>query len=284
MNTDISWIWNSPKLNALAEANFKRYVAILYQLFVEQKVKFDALIVGGNTGLIAGRIAQMVFDKTSSPRPPMISIPHQRERKKEPNTSAPERTNKVLALNVYNQSYDFKIPKITNLLFVDDEICKGTNALACLNAAIEAGACAEHVDYYIVAEDQNFIPSGYPKNVSIHFCPFAKGISGLNNTIVYITPHELEQPLKKIHAETKQILMILMGIPIRNKTIPQDNFDYLLNARAAVGIPELGELMTKMSKLLYKLIDDGINEYKSGSIDLKDFSYTSEILARTDNA
>ncbi len=284
MDTDISWIWESPKLNLLAETNFKRYIAILYMLLIEKEISFDALIAGGNTGLIMGRLAQLTFDRLGISKPPMLSIPHQRARRSDPATDLPERTNKVFALGVYNQIYDFNVPKIGNLLFIDDEISKGTNAYTCAISVLDSGASKSKLEYYIVAEDQNFVPKDYPSNINIHFHPFAKLIKGLNNTIVYITPPELEGPLKKITSNsTKKAMMILMGLPIRDKTISQDNFDYLLNARASIEISHLGELMAEMSHLISKLIDEGIQEYKTGKINLSDFDYTKAILKRDSN-
>ena len=69
---DLLWLWDSPKLNLLAEAYFKRFVAVLYHLIIEEQLFFDLLIAGGNSNLVMTRYTQMVYDRLGKPRPPLL--------------------------------------------------------------------------------------------------------------------------------------------------------------------------------------------------------------------
>ena len=74
MQKSLLWLWDSPKLNDLAEANFKRCVAVLRRLIVEERTSFDLLMACGNTGLVLSRYTQMVYHHLNLTPPPLLKI------------------------------------------------------------------------------------------------------------------------------------------------------------------------------------------------------------------
>lgn len=278
MQQDINWIWKSPKLKQLSIANFKRYIATLYKLTVIDKIKFDTIVVGGNTGLIMGHWAQMFFDQQNIERPILLKTTPQRYYPK----SEEEVDNSILTLDLENQIYDYKINSIKNILFVDDEIYKGTTAETCIKAIIYAIGEKELINYYIVAEDQGFNMPNYGSNVISHFYPFAKEIEGLNNVITYLTPSEIYRAVKGSLSEKmdidKYILNILMSLSSRDKNLLFDGFDYRLNylAEQALTLETIDKLKHDFELFIRRLIADAVAEYNNGRIQLDDYSYINE--------
>lgn len=285
MKQNLDWIWTSSKLPLLAKANFKRYIATLYKLVIEDNTKFDIIISGGNTGMIMGRWAQLFFDVAKVERPIFITTTPQRFKPSKKNGDQNRLDNSVLNLDIQNQFYNYNItPKNTeNILFVDDEISRGLTADICIESLKKVFG-NKPLNYYIVAEDQGYIPNKYGANIETHFIPFAKEIEGLNNIVIYLTPNDIYQKVKNaISVESdrdKYIVNVLMDLPSRNKGILFDGYDYKFNYEVANSVSDIQNLKREFSKYVNNLIADAILEYKNGKIDLKNNEYIREFLVK----
>ncbi len=281
---DLLWLWASPKLNELAEANFKRFVAVLFHLIVEEQVSFDLQIAAGNTGLVMARYTQMVYRHLRKAHPPLLRLapiwtPPDGE--KQPVGSS------LLACDLANQVRDANLDDgraLNRVLFVDDEIAGGITVRESMRLlGVALGKQEFTLD--IVAEDQGFELGQFPPQIHPRFIPFSKGIKGFFNIALYWLPYEVDKPMTSRFSDGVMPISIrhtvLLDLPARNKTVPLSGYTYQMNQIAMEKIPELERVKTMLMEFVGKLIEGGIKGYQSGSINLSDDSYRERIIFST---
>lgn len=268
----------------LAQNNFKRFVATLYKLSSEDGIKFDTIIVGGNTGLSMARFTQMFYEVTGLNCPNVLKITPQRYK---PGTTLEQEKpknlfdNSILIHDVKNQIRDYKLKNIQNILFVDDEIYLGTTAKACIDILANIFS-DKQLSYTVIAEDSGFEAFPIPNNVQMQFIPFSKEIDGFYNVIMSIIPSHINASFEKIFPDEEvpfhKRINILLNLPTRDKNILLSGFNYSLNAIAKDKIPNLEKLQREFESYLTDLIQKGIEEYSNGIIDLNDYSYRDKYI------
>lgn len=249
----------------------KRFVGMIYKLLQEEQKHFDVLLVGGNSGLMMGRITQEIFDKLNVKRPPLIAIPFVK--------CKPEREGSIRNFigifqdEIRDQIGNINFKDFKNVLFVDDEIGDGCTADVCMEALLKAtGTDSKLVNYYIVAEDHGFKASNI-KSVNAIYYPFARKNIDVNNIISYCIPAVIDQQIRKVlpndlyHA--KRRFNVLLDLPSRDKKQLFSNYNYQLNEKVRQNISNIEELKTDFQIFLSKLISNGIEEYKKGKINFK---------------
>lgn len=250
----------------LGAIRLKRFVGMIYKLLQEDKKRFDVLLVGGNSGLMMGRITHEVFDQMNVKRPPLIAIPFRRK---------PE-TEESFQDEIKDQIRKSNIKEIKNVLFVDDEIGDGCTADGCMEALLKAtGTDKKSINYYIVAEDHGF-KATHIKSVKAIYYPFARKSTGLNNTICYCIPIVIDRKIKKILPDdfyhAKRRFNVLLDLPGRDKKQLSSGYNYHLNEKVSQNVPNIEELKSDFLLFLRKLIFTGIEEYKNGKIEFNDIN------------
>lgn len=260
MTSSFDWIWSSPKLAQLAEANLKRYFATLHKLLVEDHKTYDVILAAGNSGLIMARYAQMLYEHLGLDTPIVIKVAPQRY----------EPGKEEVSDNLMDNS----------ILYVDDEIGEGTTIHACADMLKRITPDGNRLLIDIVAEDQEYVPSENWANINISLIPFAHEIDGLNNIVMYLIPQSIHQALGSTDDSCKKKVAVLLGIPSRSKQQLLDGFDYSMNYLKQKEIANLENLMTEFQQYIADIMIQGIDEYKQGKIDLGDDSYRNEYLVK----
>jgi hypothetical protein len=282
-------IWERVNLAGLSEMNFKRFAAALYRLIELDCQAFDMILVGGNTGLVMAKFAQLVYEHLGKVAPYVIKTTPQRYIPGKEETEDNLFDNSILELDIRNQLIDYRIPSGANVLFVDDEISAGTTAKVCLTALANALLDPlKQINFHIIAEDQGYRGldlenSGLGEKVSVVFLPFAPGIDGLSNVITYVVPHEIKLHLSNIFPDhllsPHKLCNILLDLPVRDKDTALCGFSYRLNRIARESIPELAQLQIGFLQYVRRLVEEAVKEYKAGQLDLEDREYIQRYIS-----
>ncbi|TLS51566.1 hypothetical protein FE782_13755 [Paenibacillus antri] len=280
-------IWERVDLNGLAEANVKRFAATIYALIEERRTPFDLLLVGGNTGVVMARLALLVYERLRKTPPYVVKTTPQRY---EPGREEREENlydNSILELDVGNQLADYRISEVGKALFVDDEISAGTTARICLRALLSAlPASPDPIEVWIVAEDQGFRGKALGelgRPAEVRFMPFAPGVDGLSNVVTYVVPYDIKTALNETFPDDvlspPLLCNLLLDLPIRDKTVALSGFHYRYHRIARERIPELPAMQRRFLQLLRRLVDEGIEAYRSGALDLAGETYVRQYIA-----
>lgn len=271
-------------LEGLAQANFKRFVATIYQLIAVEGIAFDLMIVSGDTGLVMARLTQMIYRYLNMEPPYLVKIPLHRFLPGRAETPENLFDNSILVLDIMNQLIDYKIKKVDKVLFVDDEINRGITAMECLKLLIKTLSEPDNMrlDYFIVAEDFGFKGFRTPENVAVIFRPFSKNpfprdVKWIIHVIMYLIPKDISCYLKSLPISRTNKFNILLGTPSRDKRYLLSGFDYRLNQMAKEKIPNLNKLKCEFERFIFQLIHEAIEEYKKEIINLNDFDYAKQL-------
>ncbi len=239
---DLLWLWDSPKLNKLAEANFKRFVAVLCHLILDEQQSFDLQIAGGNTGLVMSRYAQIIYDRLGKPRPPLLKSATRWTALNQEDIPADDT---VLSFDFANQIRDANLDDgrpLHRVLFVDDEITQAVTSRSSMRLLGDALGKREF-ELHIIAEDHFFQPDSFPPEIDLHFHPFSKGMKGFCNIVLYWLPWEVESCMTSRFSDEVMPIqfrhLVLLDLPSRDKTIPLSGFSYQMNQIAREQVPEL---------------------------------------------
>lgn len=264
------WVYRR-KLGAI---RLKRFVAMIYKLLQEEEKQFDVVLVGGNSGLMMGRITEKIFDQLNIKRPTLIAIPFVRYDSEKEESIGNFIDNSDFQDEIRDQLRNTNDNDVKNVLFVDDEIGNGCTAEGCIKALLKAtGTDNRSINYFIVAEDHGFKASSIT-SAKVFYHPFAVKITGLNNVICHCIPNVIDRKIRKILPDavyhSKRRLNVLLDLPSRDKKHPASGYNYQLNEKVRQYIPNLEELKEDFMVFLSKLITDGIEEYKNGKIYFSD--------------
>jgi adenine/guanine phosphoribosyltransferase-like PRPP-binding protein len=234
--------------SSIAVDRLERYAARLYSLI--NKREFDLVVMAGNSGLVMGEIAKMVYEYAERPFPPHIAIPVYRD-----NT-------------VHDDRYE--INKATEVLFVDDEIATGTSAKFCIEAILRSLTNVSHVNFTIVAENMFFEWHYRIPGVSVYFYSYGKTIHGLTNNISHVLNDRDFNTLRKyipIHGEKKQVLAMLLSGKVKVK----DNdgnwcFDETIEGKVVARTKNYAGIKRSVVSDISIYIKSGIDKYKDEKI------------------
>lgn len=251
-------------LYLLGMRNFKKFVEVICYLLLEEHKKFDLIVGSGNSGVVVAKYTELIYKELNIPCPPIIHIPvlrYRGERDREENRF----DNSVLLPEIKEKLKDCKLEKLTNVLFVDDEIGLGITAKTCLELLIQA-TNAHNITYTVVAEDQG-VSWGKDLPSKIEFYPFAQEWPGLNNVILWFMPGNISHPIEAMSDEIKgshSVMNIILGLPIKEKgtDIQVPSFTEKYNQIALERVPNLPTLREEAINIIHEFIVQGINDYK----------------------
>jgi hypoxanthine phosphoribosyltransferase len=252
----------------LGESRFYGFCRVIKDLAVKQNKQFDLVVAVGNTGLIMGKFAEMIYQELDLVFPPQLTVPFVRFQKGFEENVDKLFDNSYLLPEIIEQIKN--IAELKNVLFVDDEIGRGITAKTCLkllNQALADLGKPSVREYYVVAEDMNFQFSvlEFPE---IRFVPYAKDTHGINNVIFFITPEKFQKPIREVLGDERQfaffkITSLLLGLPVKDHkdALPVYTDEYLKIAQAK--IPDFAKLQTGYQEHLKKLIKNCLNKFIS---------------------
>lgn len=264
-------------LRPLAIRHFKRFIAVLYYLIAEKKIKFDLILGAGDSGILLTKITELLYSKLNLNPPLALALPIVRFKYtyiRYQGQPLELFDNSVLISKAKEKLKDLK--KLENILYVDDEIAYGVTlneAVKVLLKAINEDKFTKDIKLTIVAEDQEFNPKEFFENVLLEMYPFAKRVKGIHGVINYMVPWEIEKQIKNHFSEeeagSKVRLNMLLSLPskekeiIEDKLMPMPEFTDKYNHKARKEIPKFNNLQKKMLNLINKWISEAIEEYKN---------------------
>lgn len=255
-------------LGTLSEKNLKRYIATLYHLISKKKISFDLIIGAGDSGAAMAKIAELTFQRLDIKIPVIIYVPIYRH---EDEAETKLFDNSIFAEDIQDKVN--KINKLTNILFVDDEIEKAvvaSESLKLVLKAIDKSKVSKEILFVITAEDHGFKWNYNFENVKVEFYPFSKKIEGYYSIISCVIPWEIENPIKEHFPDEiispKQRMNILLGLPVKRFTGNKPVFTFKYTDRVKRRVSNLEELEEEFKSFLNKVIDQAIKEYKEYKI------------------
>lgn len=262
-------------LHYLAIQHFKKFIATLYYLLAEKKIKFDLIVGAGDSGILLAKITGMLYVKLNLETPLILNLPVVRYKYtylKYQGQPLELFDNSVLIPLAKEKLKDLK--KIENILYVDDEIVRGVTLKEAIKITLKAtdkNKLANKINLILIAEDQDFNPTDFLGNVNLEMYPFAKEIKGIHGVINHIVPKDIENEIKKHFSEEntgKKIrLNMLLDLPSKEKEIiegmfiPKPVFTEKYNLEVKRKIPNFSDMQKRMQNLISEWIDETIKEY-----------------------
>ncbi|MBD3365922.1 hypothetical protein GF360_01110 [candidate division WWE3 bacterium] len=269
-------------LEKLAKVRLKRTIATLYKLINDEKVHLDIILAGGNSGIMCAHIAHIFYNHIAQQPPEIIRIPFVRYKPNKKEIPQNRWDNSILKYAVKNQIKEHNIESFKNILFIDTEIGTGTTSENCLKLLLEVIEYREkqELTYYIIAENFDFELFETPSNIKVHFRPPAQGIEGLYEVVTNILPEKTERLMREVFPkppyEKQHLINVLMDLPSRSKENPLEGFNLKNNYVAQKRIDNLKTLKGQFNKNLASLIEEAVEEYKEGKIDLSNENYLGD--------
>ncbi len=246
----------------LGELRLKRLAARLYSLIKESEEGFDLLVGGGNSGVVAIEIAKMVYRAADIELPPIVLFP----------TVRPSNQQNVQIDSSLVEEQLRNVKGLSRLLFVDDEIMRAQTAKICFEIIrdfLGKSKVSPCLSCTIVAENHFFVWKYDLRGIAVRFLPFAFVLQGYNGNFSYLIPQELIKKLEPILGEPidrNQALAILMGGKrkiVKNKL---SSFDYEIEKKIVNKVKDYKKDKEGFIKRINKLVKEGIEEYRKGSI------------------
>jgi hypothetical protein len=226
----------------------------------------------------------MIYDRLGKPRPPLLKSATRWTALNQEDIPADDT---VLSFDFANQIRDANLDDgrpLHRVLFVDDEITQAVTSRSIMRLLGDALGKREF-ELHIIAEDHFFQPDGFPSEIDLHFHPFSKGMKGFCNIVLYWLPWEVDRLLTSRFSDEVMPIqfrhLVLLDLPSRDKTIHLSGFSYQMNQTAREQVPELAQVKVLFTEFANRLIDDGIEDYLSGKVNLQDYGYRERILSST---
>lgn len=256
---------------AVAQHVFKRYIALLYRLCVEEGNDYDMLVGPGDSGAVMVYFAELFYKAVQQPAPPKLILPVQRYVDPD-NEASGLYDNSVLLPSAARQLAELSVSKV---LFVDDEIWQANSASACarlLAAALPPSLVQNRITFTIVAENHGFEWHHDVPPIAIQYYAFSKRIVGVNNAVLRFLTAEQQQALNEC---TKMYLHTAEADGQTRKMDLLFNQRVKVPSRAAGVAPvfqeiaateNLVKLKARVESELMLLVREAIEEYRQRQI------------------
>ncbi len=257
-----------------AEEIYKKYVAWLYRLVVEQKNNFDLIVAAADSGTLMAETIQEFYSQIKKKAPVTIILPIQRYTELGVGRGKPF-DNLILLPELRESLKDCK--RLKNILFVDDEIGLANTAKESIQLILKAApkkVVAERVNYTILAENHGFEWRYDIPQVAIRFFAFSNKIKGVNGSVFEIIPNEVLKKFQKVESKiTKKKMAALFTTGYikssqNNKPVLSDE----LLEKMELKVKGFDADKKKFLQNMRSLIKAGISDYKKSKIKLRDFS------------
>ena len=248
----------------LARSRIKMFVAALCRQLIDFNEKYDLLVGAGNSGLFMTKITEKVYRHLDIEVPSALNLPIYRFKE----DGATLHDNSFLITQVKEKLQG--IPKISNILFVDDEIMRALTAKECFQIILEADSDINHLSAAIIAENHFFEWHYKMPKVSIRFFAYSPLIQGLNGNIGYLIPEDFYKEISAIYNNTfsrNHVMAILVGGGLKRKdNIGKSYFDFAIESELKNKIADYDKKKSFLMDELEELVRDGIEKYKSKEI------------------
>lgn len=247
----------------LAKSRIKMFTAAICRQLIDFKEEYDLVVGAGNSGLFMAKITAMVFEHLNIKAPLVLNLPINRF--KEDGSTLHD--NSFLITQVKEKLRDMRV---SNILFVDDEIMRGLTAKECFQLILEANSSIDHLDATIIAENHFFEWHHKMSKVSISFFAYSPLIQGLNGNIGYFVPKDFYKEISAMYAgklSRNHVASILIGGGLKRKANSGNSyFDFAIESELKNKVSDYDKKKSSLVGELKELVKEGIKKYKVGEI------------------
>lgn len=255
----------------VAQYVFKRYIALLYRLCVEENNQYDVLVGPGDSGAVMVYFAELFYKAVQKPLPPKLILPVQRYVDAD-NEATGLYDNSVLLPSAVRQLAGLSVSRA---LFVDDEIWQANSASACarlLADALPESTAQNRVVFTIIAENHGFEWHHDIPPIAIQYYAFSKRIVGINNAVLRFLIADQQQALNEftkmyldpteVDGQTRKMDLLCNG----QVKIPSRTAGVAPAFREVAANVDLTKLKSQVEGELMLLIREAVAEYKQKHI------------------
>lgn len=255
----------------IAQHVFKRYIALLYRLCVEEGNDYDLLVGPGDSGAVMVYFTELFYKVLEKQVPPKLLLPVQRY--VDPNNERLGLFDNSALLPTAAEQLAGHAP--SRVLFVDDEIWQANSASASarlLVGALPADKKLDRVVFTMVAENHGFEWHYDIPPVAIQYYAFSKKIVGVNNAVLRFLSTEQQEVLNKftkihlhpteIDGQTRKMDLLFNG---QVKVLSSEGGGYPAYRHVSVS-EDLIKLKSEVENELMNLICEAIEAYRKRHI------------------
>lgn len=241
MKKSVQILAENKKYHALGRQALRKFIKISHFLLINKRKKYDLIVGPGDSGVMMIYFLQRIADEFDIRLPKTMAIPIYRYASKFPLPNKYQ--DKIFDNTVllpYVRKKIISIPKLSSILFIDDEVYKGRSLATCLELIKKAsrrGQLSNTLECDIIADDHGFARIKPIPGVRMHLYPLGHEVSGYNNVIIFSIPRTLTRLIARQYPSKEDCrqerVNLLLGLPIKEikKGIPQYNKHPFLQLR-----------------------------------------------------
>jgi hypothetical protein len=242
-------------LPQIGQDSFRAFVQTIKKL-AENDELFDAIAAAGDSGQLAARITEEVYEALRKSVPPKLVAPIYRHAN-EAETILFDNT--ILA----PQFEEWKAKSLNHILFIDDEIGSGNTAWGMLDLLRELNPNIK--TFTIVAEDGGFNCPSEMHGVKTTFIATRERAPNVYNAISYTVPWEFQEPLKRVlvgepDLNDKQIMCTLLNLSTKEFNNGKLEFNDRLIERAKEQLPNFVTLQKEYQEYFTDQVEEAVKE------------------------
>lgn len=251
----------------IAVSRIALFSAAICRLLLEFNERYSLIVTAGTSGLYMRELVTAVFRALAVQAPPTICLPVIRF---EDNGALFD--NSPLAAGLPGRSGNQDPPK--HILFVDDEIRRGTTARACLDLLIRSG----YVDAdrpllcTIVAENHFFEWHWTLPGVSVRYFAPARLLYGLQHNIAHCLPADLVAAARTLLGPSfgcHELMALVMAGAMKRKGERTGFFDETPAHRLAAEMPNYQAIRNEFLRDFESWVGHGVRQFRDGTIEFR---------------
>ncbi|MBS0519569.1 MAG: hypothetical protein JSR90_12830 [Proteobacteria bacterium] len=250
--------------HALALSRIELFSATLHRLLVENGERYDALVTAGTSGLYMQALARATYRLLAIEPPPTICLPIVRFAE-----GGALFDNTSLAAEVCRQLGEKR--RLERVLFVDDEIRRGTVAHACFDLLLRSDCvdAGKGIVCTIVAENHFFEWHWDQPGIAVRYLAPARLLYGLQHNIAHCLPNDLREEARRcVDPKIGHHELMAMVVAGSVKRMRGDTafFDEAPARLVASRIPDFQARRERFLLDFEGWVQSGVRKYRDGEI------------------
>jgi hypothetical protein len=249
---------------ALGISRVGLFAATLYRLLIERRERYSVLVSAGTSGVYMQELAHSVFRLLNVKAPPFVLLPIVRFA-----ANGALFDNSPLLPEVQRQLGTAR--QLDRVLFVDDEIKRGTTACACFDLLLRSGRFDfnRSLDCTIVAENHFFEWPWDRPRVAVRYLAPARLLYGLEHNIAHCLPDDLVKKARR-HFDPMishhELMALVVGGAVKRMRDDVPFYDQAPARSLASRITDYATARKKFLQTFQNWAESGLRRYRDGSL------------------
>jgi hypothetical protein len=225
-----------------AQISLQSYVQTVHALLTNTIPRPDLLLAAGDSGQAVMYITKLVYQELNLSLPPLLILPVYRQADE---ARIIPFDNSILANELKGANIESLLQRI---VFLDDEIGNGMVAWAVLQLVHLAKLpLARRAEFLIIAEDGGF-PGIRDVALKVTLRSPRLRATDMYNAIAYNVPDRYAAPVESVlnnkikHLNKKQVMCILLGLPIKDINKGMPTYSHAYNKLVMTNVPGFQKL------------------------------------------